>query len=97
MYVIDYMKMVDKKAIRELFRAIEENFNFELVEDGNYKEAVNRRKAKLNFIQNSVSKQDFDLLQEYIEIENEVSAIEMEEVFVKGFSIAFQLIIDSLQ
>lgn len=89
--------MVDKKAIRELFRAIEENFNFELVEDGNYKEAVNRRKAKLNFIQNSVSKQDFDLLQEYIEIENEVSAIEMEEVFVKGFSIAFQLIIDSLQ
>lgn len=89
--------MVDKKAIRELFRAIEENFNFELVEGGNYKEAVNRRKAKLVFIQNSVSKQDFDLLQEYIEIENEVSSIEMEEVFVKGFSIAFQLIIDSLQ
>ncbi len=89
--------MVDKKSVRELFKAIEESFNFELVENGRYKEATNRRKNKIDAIQNSVSKQDFDLLQEYIEIENEVSSIEMEEVFVKGFSVAMQLIVDSLQ
>ena len=89
--------MVGKKSVRELVKGIEESFNFELVENGKYKEATNRRKNKIDAIQNSVSKQDFDLLQEYIEIENEVSSIEMEEVFVKGFSVAMQLIVDSLQ
>ena len=89
--------MADKKSVRELFKGIEENFNFELAENGRYQEAVNRRRNKIDFIESSVSKQDFNLLQEYIEIENEVSAIELEEVFVKGFSIACQLIIDSLE
>ena len=89
--------MVDKKSVRELFNVIEEKFNFELVENEKYKEVINRRRNKADLIENSISKQDFDLLQEYLEIENEVSSIEMEEAFVKGFSTAFQLIIDSLQ
>lgn len=88
--------MVDKKSVRELFKAIEEQFNFELVEVDKYKEIVNRRKNKSDLIENSISKQDFDLLQEYLEIENEASSIEMEEAFVKGFSTAYQLLIDSL-
>ena len=82
--------MVDKKSVRELFKAIEEQFNFDLVELDKYKEVVNRRRNK------SVSKQDFDLIQEYFEIENEASSIEMEEAFVRGFSTAYQLLIDSL-
>lgn len=89
--------MVDKKSVRELYSAIEETFNFELVKKHSYKEAANRRSNKEDFIRNSISQQEFDLLQEYIELENEVSAIEMEEAFVKGFSTACQLIIDSLQ
>lgn len=88
--------MVDKKSVRELFKAIEEQFNFELVELDKYKEVVNRRRNKSDLIENSVSKQDFDLIQEYLEIENEASSIEMEEAFVKGFSTAYQLLIDSL-
>lgn len=88
--------MVDKKSVRELFKAIEEQFNFDLVELDRYKEVVNRRKNKSDLIKNSISKQDFDLLQEYIEIENEASSIEMEEAFVRGFSTAYQLLIDSL-
>lgn len=88
--------MVDKKSVRELYKAAEEKFNFELVELERYKEVVNRRKNKSDLIKNSISKQDFDLLQEYIEIENEASSIEMEEAFVKGFSTAYQLLIDSL-
>ena len=88
--------MVDKKSVRELFKAIEEQFNFDLVELDRYKEVVNRRRDKSNLIENSVSKQDFDLIQEYLEIENEASSIEMEEAFVRGFSTAYQLLIDSL-
>lgn len=88
--------MVDKKSVRKLFKAIEEQFNFDLVEVDKYKEVVNRRKNKSDLIENSISKQDFDLLQEYLEIENEASSIEMEEAFVKGFSTAYQLLIDSL-
>ncbi len=88
--------MVDKKSVRELFKAIEEQFNFDLVELDRYKEVVNRRRNKSDLIENSVSKQDFDLIQEYLEIENEASSIEMEEAFVKGFSTAYQLLIDSL-
>lgn len=88
--------MVDKKSVRELFKAIEEQFNFDLVKLDKYKEVVNRRRNKSKLIENSVSKQDFDLIQEYLEIENEASSIEMEEAFVKGFSTAYQLLIDSL-
>ncbi len=88
--------MVDKKSVRELFKAIEEQFNFDLVELDRYKEVVNRRRNKSDLIENSVSKQDFDLIQEYLEIENEASSIEMEEAFVSGFSTAYQLLIDSL-
>ncbi len=89
--------MVDKKSVRELFKAIEEQFNIELVEVDKYKEVVSRRRNKADLIENSVSKQDFELIQEYLEIENEASSIEMEEAFVKGFSTAYQLLIDSLQ
>ena len=79
-----------------MFKAIEEQFNFDLVETDKYKDVVNRRRSKSNLIENSVSKQDFDLIQEYLEIENEASSIEMEEAFVRGFSTAYQLLIDSL-
>ena len=89
--------MVDKKSVRELFKAIEEQFNIELVEVDKYNEVVSRRRNKADLIENSVSKQDFELIQEYLEIENEASSIEMEEAFVKGFSTAYQLLIDSLQ
>ena len=88
--------MVDKKSVRELFKAIEEQFNIDLVQLDKYKEVVSRRRNKSSLIENSVSKQDFDLIQDYLEIENEASSIEMEEAFVKGFSTAYQLLIDSL-
>ena len=59
--------MVDKKSVRELFKAIEEQFNFDLVELDRYKEVVNRRRNKSDLIESSVSKQDFDLIQEYFD------------------------------
>ena len=83
--------MVDKKSVRELFKALEEQFNFDLVALDKYKEV-----KQSEIIENELSKQDFDLVQEYLELDNEVSSVEMEEAFVKGFSTAYQLLIDSL-
>ncbi len=88
--------MVDKKSVRELFKALEEQFNFDLVALDKYKEVTSRRKKQSEIIENELSKQDFDLVQEYLELDNEVSSVEMEEAFVKGFSTAYQLLIDSL-
>lgn len=88
---------MDKKAVRELYKGIEEILSKELVKNDKYKEIVNRRSAKEDEIKSDVSKSEFDLIQEYIEIENEASAAEMEEAFVKGFTMAFQLLIDSLR
>ena len=89
--------MDDKKSIRELYDEIEESFNFDLVEKKHYKEAVARRREKSDLLENCLSQEDFDLVQEYIEKDNEVSAIEMEEAFVKGFSMAYKFLMDSLQ
>ena len=88
--------MVDKKSVRELFKALEEQFNFDLVELDRYKEVTRKKKKQSEIIENELSKQDFDLVQEYLELDNEVSSVEMEEAFVKGFSTAYQLLIDSL-
>ena len=90
------LKMVDKKSVRELFKAMEEQFNFDLVELDRYKEVTGRKKKQSEIIENELSKQDFDLVQEYLELDNEVSSVEMEDAFVKGFSTAYQLLIDSL-
>ena len=41
--------MDDRKSIRELFKDIEESFNFDLVEKANYKEAFARKKKRQNY------------------------------------------------
>ena len=38
--------MVDKKSVRELFKALEEQFNFDLVALDKYKEVTSRRKKQ---------------------------------------------------
>ena len=88
--------MDDKKSIRELFKEIEESFNFDLAEKEHYKKSVASRRKKSDLLNNCLSQEDFDLLQEYLEEDNVVSEIEMEEAFVKGFSMAYKLLIDSL-
>ena len=89
--------MVSKESIKELFALLEESINEDLVNDDEYKEAIYRRKMKSDLIETSYSKDEFDLLQEYLEIENEISSIEMEKAFIGGFSFAFQLVLDSLR
>lgn len=89
--------MVSKKSIKELFALLEESINKDLVNDDEYKEVIYRRNMKSDLIETSFSKDEFDLLQEYLEIESEISSIQMEKAFIGGFSFAFQLVLDSLR
>ncbi len=88
--------MASKTSVRELFISFEESINEKIVKKEEYKAAMARRNEKSDLMKNCYSKEDFCLLQEYLEIENEISSIEMEEAFVNGFSIAVELLIDSL-
>ena len=89
--------MASKKSIKELFTLLEESINVELTNDERYKEAICRRNTKSELIETCFSKDEFDILQEYLEIKNEIESIQMEKAFESGFSIAFQLILDSLR
>ena len=88
--------MVEKKSIKDLFALLEESINKDIANDEEYKEAIYRRDIKLDLIEKSYSKEEFDLLQEYIEIKNELGSIQMEKAFISGFSFSIQLILDSL-
>lgn len=89
--------MKDKKAIRKLYSSLEEEFSQEFISLESYKEVAARRNEKEDVLKNCVSQEDFELVQEFVEIKNEITSLEVEEAFIKGFSTASQLFIDSLR
>lgn len=89
--------MKNKKAVRKLYSSIEEEFSKEFVSLESYKEVAARRNKKEDVLKNSVSEEDFELIEEFVEIKNEITSLEVEEAFIKGFSIAYQLLIDSIR
>lgn len=89
--------MKDKKSIRKLYSAIEEQFSKEFISLESYKEIAKRRNKKEDIVKNCVSEDDFEVIQEYIEVKNEMTSLEVEEAFIKGFSMAYQLFIDSIR
>jgi len=88
---------MDKVSVRELFAIIDDDFSSEVTKCENYKEVKSRELAKRKVIESCLSKEDLDLIEEYLEIKNEIVSIEIEEAFVKGFSMAYQLLIDSIR
>lgn len=89
--------MKNKKSIRELYLSVETGLNDELVLMDSYKEIVNRRNEKEELLENQLTETNFKLFQEYVDIESEMQGLEMEEAFIRGFSIAYQLFIDSFK
>lgn len=88
--------MKDKKEIRKIYLSIEENFNNELVELDSYKEISNRVKEKEELLETYLTRNDFELFEEYLDIEVETTNLIMEESFIKWFSMAYKLLVDSL-
>lgn len=89
--------MKNKKSIRELYLSVETELNDNLVLMDSYKEIVNRRNEKEELLEYQLTETNFKLFQEYVDIESEMQGLEMEEAFISGFSIAYQLFVDSLQ
>lgn len=88
--------MKDKKEIRKIYLSIEENFNNELVELDSYKEISNRVKEKEELLETYLTRNDFELFEEYLDIKVETTNLIMEESFIKWFSMAYKLLVDSL-
>lgn len=85
------------ESIRDLYKMVEDQFNAELIKTDAYKEACTRRRQKRELVETCLSKEEYAILQEYLDVYNEVASVEMEEAFVKGFTLANQLLIDSLR
>lgn len=89
--------MKDKQEIRKLYLSIEEEFNHELTLLDSYKEISNRVNEKEKLLETCLNRNDYKLFEDYAETEIETTALIMEEAFIKGFSIAYKLLIDSLR
>lgn len=89
--------MADKQNIRDLYLAIEEDFNMELVKFTSYKEIVKRRNEMEELLNTCLTESEYKLFDEYISIESEMESFEMQQAFIKGFSTAYKLLLDSLK
>ncbi len=89
--------MKDREEIRKLYLSIEEEFNCELILLDSYKEIMSRVNKEEELLETCLNKNDYKMFENYMEIENEMTALIMEESFVKGFSVAYKLLIDSLR
>lgn len=89
--------MKDREEIRKLYLSIEEEFNCELILLDSYKEIMSRVNREEELLETCLNKNDYKMFENYMEIENEMTALVMEESFVKGFSVAYKLLIDSLK
>lgn len=89
--------MKDKQEIRKLYLSIEEEFNHELTLLDSYKEISNRVNEKEKLLETCLNRNDYKLFEDYVETEIETTTLIMEESFIKGFSIAYKLLLDSLR
>lgn len=89
--------MKDRKSVKKLYRYVQEEFNKELVHSKEYKEILKRRVEKEELLENCISGDVYKMFQEYIEVQNEMESFDLQEAFIKGFTIAYQLFIDSIK
>lgn len=89
--------MGNKKTIRKLYDYAEEDFNIELVQTSEYQKVFERVKKKSELLKNSLSEEDYELVQDYMGLEYELRTIETMQSFVKGFSMANQFLLESLR
>lgn len=83
--------MKDKKTIRKLFLAVEEEFYYSLTKHPQYKEIFKRREIAEEVLINSISYDAFHLFDDATSLQNEMTAFYVEEAYVKGFSDANKL------
>ena len=89
--------MKNKKSIRELYRLIQEDFSREIAKTNKYKNASEKAYDLYNQIKNTMTDEEYDLFADFVDSYTDQMVIEIEEYFVKGFSMANKLRDDSLK
>lgn len=89
--------MCSKKTIRTLYELIEEELYKEIYNSSKYKEISNRYNIQEELLKNCTREDEFEIYEQCVECNNELNWLYTEEAFLKGFSMAIQLFMDSLK
>lgn len=89
--------MRDKEEIRKLYNLLQEDLSKEIFETDRYKEILGRCETSEEIMRNSLTKEEYSLYEDVMNIYSELMDFETEEGFVKGFSIANKLRDESLE
>ena len=82
---------MDKQTIRELYNLLQKNLNEEIISTDKYKEISGRCDIADEILKNSLTKEEYSLYEDVMNIYSELMDFETEEGFVKGFSMANEL------
>ena len=88
---------MDKQTIRELYNILQKKLNEEITSTDKYKEIAGRCDIADEILKNSLTKEEYSLYEDVMNIYSELMDFETEEGFVKGFSIANKLRDESLE
>ena len=88
--------MKNKKSIRELYCLIQEDFTREIIKTDKYKNASEKSYDLYNKVKNTMTDEEYDLFGDFVDSYTDQMVIEIEEYFVKGFSMANKFRDDSL-
>ena len=88
---------MDKQTIRELYNILQKKLNEELINTDKYKEISGRCDIADEILKNSLTKEEYSLYEDVMNIYSELMDLETEEGFVEGFSIANKLRDESLE
>ena len=80
--------MRDKEEIRKLYNLLQEDLSKEIFETDRYKEILGRCETSEEIMRNSLTKEEYSLYEDIINIYAELTDFENEESFIKGFSVA---------
>lgn len=87
--------MSDKNLIRELYNLLREEISTDISNNNKYSEINMRCNEIEELIRNTISKEDYELFENFVDIYSEILDLQTEEGFVKGFSLANKLRDDS--
>ena len=88
---------MDKQTIRKLYNLLQKKLNDEITSTDKYKEIAGRCDIADEILKNSLTKEEYFLYEDVMNIYSELMDFETEEGFVKGFSIANKLRDESLE
>lgn len=88
--------MKNKNSIKIIYLNSEKELNNYIFSLNSYQNLVNQRAKVEKELEKLIDKNTYKIFDNYITIESEIEVLEMQEAFIKGFSVAYQLLIDSL-